>query len=320
MYLPIILSLLSLMKASLANPIAIDRDRASDLNLRYSPTTNLTGPRPPPAFTIKTHLRNVPIDEDAFYAVAINTLVIWALEDYSGDIVGSETHYAPSVSYRDYQRIRLEVNANRSMGGHLPRKFAIWGLSEITKYLAARRNFRAGYYELFWEGVRQGSIVISLPPHGGGAVFALNNTIDSVSSSKLKDDEDPVIETKLWNQPIEKHAALLALVSALTSASQYSPHAITHGLSTRVAPWPAYFRLSDFGWEGQKQPRTEPPYLTWKMVVEAARYAFEEYQVQEMPEHSYLDMGIVLKMGEMDLARGGVDHFPTPESQWLGQE
>ena len=301
-----IASLLYLPSTNLSNPL--------------TSIANLTGPYPPQNFAVEYSARSEPIDKDAFYALTINTLVNLAEKDFDGDIIGSETYHSP----QGYQDIKVEITAIFRQSGKLSRRLAVWGLVETIRYMAGKDTFTAANVDLFWDGWRQGVIFVSQPLYDGrnnSSVAAPYNTSQNLSTEKqnltrpvhLGVDEIS-ISAHINSKSINKDAALLTLVSALASAAPNSPDAVTHGISNRFAPWPAYFSLSDHGWPGHEQIPTKPPFLTWGIVIKVVMAAFDEYQTLD----DYKEMEILIWTEEVELATGGV--LPWPEPVLLGSE
>lgn len=253
------------------------------------------------------------IDEDSFYATTIDILSRLAYQDFSGTMP-----YGNYFNPPHYQHLKVFTETEPGRPA-LQRKYVVWGLAEMARYSAAMNIFKDCTVELFWQGRKQGQLVMmrrlaeqNTLADTESAVIAANNS--ATAAERLRVDELD-IQAKVYGAPIEYNAALLALVSGLAYAAQYAPNTVTHGLSVRYAPWPAYFVFSDHGWERQMLPPTQPPFLTWAVVIAAIKVAFEEFQMGDV----YGEMEILVWSGETELAQGGVFLFPEPVDPELGQ-
>lgn len=171
--------------------------------------------------------------------------------------------------------------------------------------MAENSRYSAGSAELFWEGKRQGSIVISRP-RVHTPIVVDDNTRKPVNSSL--GNPEPYIVANIYGEPLSKQAALLSLISALVNAAPHPADAVAHGISTRYPPWGAYFTISDFGWEGHMTPRTKPPFLTWDLLVEAVKRAFWEFESNQ----KWNELEVLVWIGEAEVAMGGVFLVPDP--------
>ena len=311
-----LLQILSCAQAILAVSIALDHPghiNATSLTLPIL-DHNLTAPLPPRGFRIGYTPGTTSVDGDSFFATTIMILAELAYQDFLGQMVGASYNSPPGYQRLDFS---LYVNRRSSSSGQMTRKFAVWGLGEIARIYAASDTFNGGAFDLIWEDQKQG--VIYIRAQIADEVVGHRNTSavfnSTYAAAKTLRDDEITMSAQAYGEPLQYNSTILALVSALVCTAPHSSEAVTHGISVRYAPSPAYFAISDHGWDSQLEPPTQAPFLHWGILIEAVKKIFEEYQMYG----DYREMEILIWAGQKELAQGGVFLVPSPQPSRITQ-